>query len=76
MHPVTLEISGPRYHLRLNEISALVGSNRLYLKGTNRAHYLDCRDREEADLLLVNLRNMDGVKVRILGDPLDPPPSP
>jgi len=52
---------------RLSEIEALVGTGRLYLKGTSQERYVDCRDRAEADLLALNLNLMDGVQARICG---------
>jgi hypothetical protein len=63
---VTLELSGPNLWKRLAEIEAFVGSNRLYFKGTNRARYLNCPGRAEADLLAANLSLMPEVHLRIL----------
>jgi hypothetical protein len=65
MKRVTLEIRVRQAQLR--EVESLVGSNRLYKKGTDSSQYLDLRDRAEADLLVVNLGLIPGVKARILG---------
>ncbi len=67
---VTVVIYGANCHRRINEVSAFVGSNRLYLKGSDQAYYLDARDRAEADMLVHNLNLMSPeVHARILGDP-------
>ena len=64
---VTIEIRSSGAWRRMNEIEALVGANRIYLKGTDSGRYLDCRDRAEADLLVTNLNLMPGVRARVLG---------
>jgi hypothetical protein len=66
--PVTVEITGRNLWRRINEVEAFVGSRRLYLKGTDSSRYLDCQERAEADLLVVNLNLMPDVKARILGE--------
>gem|GEM_PF-4070939 len=65
MHRVTLEIRLRPAQLR--EVESLAGSHRLYRKGTDYSWYLDLPDRAEADLAMVNLELIPGVKVRILG---------
>ena len=65
MATVTLEILVCPHCLP--EVEALVGSNRLYRRGTDEGLLLACRDRAEADLLAVNLNLTPGVKARILG---------
>lgn len=65
---VTVELAGAdRPHL-IQEVEQLVGRHQLYRKGTNPEQYFDCRDRAEADLVVINLNLVLGVKARILGD--------
>lgn len=66
MRLLTLEIRAPEHEFQ--EIEAYLGHRRLYKKGTDRSMYLDCRDREEADLTKANLEANPGVTVRILGE--------
>ena len=68
LQPLTVEISGPNLWRRLNEVEAFVGTNRLYKKGTDSSRYVDCRDREQANFLVINLNLMPEVHARILGD--------
>lgn len=67
---VTVEISQPSSRRDLKEIESLVGRNFLYDKGTNRELYADFQDRLRADLIVVNLNLLPGVKARIMQDPL------
>ena len=66
MRVTTLEIRARQ--AQLQEIEQLVGRHRLYEKGTDSSRYLDFRDRAEADLAMVNLNLIPGVKARILGE--------
>ena len=68
---ITLEISMPPRQVR--EVETLMGSERLYRKGTSPEWYLDLPSREQADLLLANLNLLPGLRCRILGEP---PPLP
>jgi hypothetical protein len=62
---ITVQIAGKNLWRR--ELEQFVGSNRLYLKGTDASRYVDCRDRAEADLVVANLNYLPGVQARILG---------
>jgi len=79
MSRVVLEILGVSRPQQLQEVEALVGRYCLYRKGTDSGQFLNC-DRARADLLMVNLNLIPGVKARILGDPIPPsgslPPAP
>jgi len=71
MRLLTLQISLVHPHQRLwrnppPEVEELVGSHRLYRKGTNQEWYLDFQERPEADLVLVNLNLLPGVEAHYL----------
>jgi len=51
----------------IGEIEREVGTARLYIKGTGDGWYVDCRDRAQADLLVVNLNLIPDIKARICG---------
>ena len=61
-----LEIKGADRPQQLKEVEHLVGSNRLYQRGTDRALFLDCRAIEEPYLLAINLGMIPGVSARVL----------
>ena len=54
-------------HSRLRELERFVG-HCLYRKGTDEHWFVDFRDREMADMVVVNL-NADGFHAHIMGDP-------
>lgn len=70
---VTVEIRVPRNRVRLEEVEEYLGSNRLYRKGTDESHYANFLERSQADLAVVNLNSMPGVKARVLDGSPDPP---
>jgi hypothetical protein len=50
------------------DIESLIGRDRLYLKGTNPEMYVNFRDRATADLAVVNLNLIPGIRARICGE--------
>ena len=64
---VTIEITGAEKPCSLKEVEAEVGVNRLRRRGTDDGWFVDYRDRESADLVVINLNCIPGVKARICG---------
>lgn len=62
----TVAIEGARKHQHFQEIEGFVGTGRLYLKGTDQAYFVDYQDRASADLAVVNLNQIEGIKARLL----------
>lgn len=65
---VTLQISNIRTAEAFREVSGCVGFNRLYRKGTDPDWYADYLERSEAQMAIVTLGYVPGVRARIMGD--------
>jgi len=61
---VTVEIRAPGE----KPLRQVLEARQLYRKGTNREWYVDLKDREEADLLVVHLNLLPRVRAHILGE--------
>ena len=55
-------------HGTLNDIEDVVGKHRIYLQGTNAPFYVDYYRREDANLAMVNLNQINGVRAHIVND--------
>lgn len=63
---VKVVIKGANSEHRLNQIEEVVGKHRVYLQGTFPDLLCDFARREWADLAVVNLNLIPGVKAEIL----------
>lgn len=66
---LTLQIKGAQGPERLKDIQEIVGGVHLYRKGTDLEWYADFSNREWANLSMVNLNLIPGIKASILSDP-------
>ena len=50
------------------DVEQIIGHNRIFSQGTDRTLYVDFARREWADLAMVNLNTIQGVRAKIEGD--------